>query len=84
VLDDSASVPLAVARPAVSRPELTRRERQVLGLLAEGLSNKLVGARLGISEHTAKFHVSALLAKLEAETRTEAVVRAIQLDLLEL
>jgi two-component system nitrate/nitrite response regulator NarL len=62
--------------------ELTPREQEVLGLLAEGLSNKLIAARLGISEHTAKFHVNALLDKLGAETRTEAVVTAARRGLL--
>jgi DNA-binding NarL/FixJ family response regulator len=62
--------------------DLTPREQEVLGLLAEGLSNKLIAARLGISEHTAKFHVNALLDKLGAETRTEAVVTAAQRGLL--
>jgi DNA-binding NarL/FixJ family response regulator len=56
--------------------DFTRREREVLGLLAEGLSNRLIAGRLGISEHTAKFHVNALLEKLHASTRTEAVVKA--------
>jgi DNA-binding NarL/FixJ family response regulator len=65
-----------------STVELTPREGQVLGLMAEGLSNKLIAARLGISEHTAKFHVNALLEKLGAETRTEAVVRAARQGLL--
>ncbi len=62
--------------------ELTPREHEVLGLMAEGLSNKLIAARLGISEHTAKFHVNAVLEKLGAETRTEAVVRAARTGLL--
>jgi DNA-binding CsgD family transcriptional regulator len=44
--------------------------------MAEGLSNKLIAARLSISEHTAKFHVNAILDKLGAETRTDAVVLA--------
>ena len=63
---------------------LTARELEVLELLAEGLSNKLIAARLGISDHTAKFHVNAILTKLGAETRTEAVVRAARLGLLTL
>lgn len=63
---------------------LTPREREVLELLAEGLSNKDIGRALGISEHTAKFHVNALLGKLDAQTRTEAVVRALRLGLLHL
>ena len=62
--------------------ELTPREQQVLELLAEGLSNKLIALRLDISEHTAKFHVNSLLDKLEADTRTDAVVRAARRGLL--
>jgi DNA-binding NarL/FixJ family response regulator len=63
---------------------LTRRENEVLELLAEGLSNKLVALRLDISEHTAKFHVNSILEKLEADTRTDAVVRAARLGILTL
>lgn len=60
----------------------TPRETEVLGLMAEGLSNKLIADRLNISEHTAKFHVNAILNKLGAETRTEAVVSAARRGLL--
>jgi len=63
---------------------LTPREREVLDLLAEGLSNRRIGERLGIGERTAKFHVNAILAKLGAETRTEAVVIAVRLGLITL
>ena len=52
---------------------LTAREIEVLGMLAEGLGNKAIAARLGISTHTAKFHVASILAKLGAGSRTEAV-----------
>ena len=55
---------------------LTPREREVLDLLAEGLANRAIAARLGISEHTAKFHVNAILGKLGVESRAEAIVRA--------
>jgi DNA-binding NarL/FixJ family response regulator len=61
-----------------SRGELTARELQVVQLLAEGLSNKLIADRLGISDHTAKFHVNGVMAKLGASTRTEAVVEAVR------
>jgi len=64
--------------------ELTERERQVVQLLAEGLSNKLIADRLGISDHTAKFHVNGVLAKLGASTRTEAVVEAVRRGLVTL
>jgi DNA-binding NarL/FixJ family response regulator len=62
--------------PAVGMEPLTPREREVLGLLAEGLGNKQIAARLGISDHTAKFHVNAILGKLGAESRAEAIVLA--------
>ncbi|HTN52694.1 MAG TPA: helix-turn-helix transcriptional regulator, partial [Anaeromyxobacter sp.] len=60
---------------------LTPREAEVLSLLAEGLSNRAIAARLGISEHTAKFHVGAVLGKLGAESRSEAVSLAARLGL---
>jgi DNA-binding NarL/FixJ family response regulator len=55
---------------------------EVLQLLAEGLPNKTIAYRLGISEHTVKFHVNAILGKLGAQSRTEAVVRATRLGLI--
>ena len=61
--------------------DLTAREREVLRLLAEGLPNKAIAHRLGISEHTAKFHVNSILGKLGVQSRTEAVVRATRLGL---
>jgi len=51
---------------------LTVRETEVLGLVAEGLSNKAIAARLGISDQTVKFHVAAICGKLGAANRTEA------------
>jgi DNA-binding NarL/FixJ family response regulator len=57
---------------------LTPREAEVLGLLAEGTGNKKIAERLKLSEHTVKFHVSSILGKLGATTRTEAVARGIQ------
>jgi two-component system nitrate/nitrite response regulator NarL len=62
--------------------ELTAREMEVLQLLAEGLSNKAIAYALEISEHTVKFHVNAILGKLRAQSRTEAVVRATRLGLI--
>ena len=56
--------------------ELTPRELDVLALLAEGASNKTIAKQLGISVHTAKFHVSSLLDKLDATGRTDAVAHA--------
>jgi DNA-binding NarL/FixJ family response regulator len=60
----------------VAELPLTDREREVLGLLALGLPNKTIAKRLGVSEHTIKFHVGSILAKLGAGSRTEAVTRA--------
>jgi DNA-binding NarL/FixJ family response regulator len=64
--------------------ELTARETEVLSLLAEGLTNKAIGYRLSISDHTVKFHVNAIMGKLEAQSRTDAVVRATRLGLITL
>jgi len=67
------------AQPLTGRPEevpggkLTERESEVLAMLALGLANKQIASRLGISEHTVKFHVSAIYSKLGASSRTEAV-----------
>jgi DNA-binding NarL/FixJ family response regulator len=66
------------------RGDLTERERQVVQLLSEGLSNKLIADRLGISDHTAKFHVNGVMMKLGASTRTEAVVEAMRRGLIRL
>jgi DNA-binding NarL/FixJ family response regulator len=67
---------------ATSHQPLTPREREVLGMLAEGLGNKIVAARLGISEHTVKTHVASILAKLDAGTRAEAVAIGARLGLI--
>ena len=66
----SSPVRAVTLEPAES---LTARERQVLQMLAGGLGNKEIAARLKISEHTAKFHVASILGKLSAASRTEAV-----------
>ncbi len=57
---------------------LTPREREVLQMLAAGLANKEIAARLNISDHTAKFHVGSILGKLSASTRAEAVTQGIR------
>jgi DNA-binding NarL/FixJ family response regulator len=57
---------------------LTAREREVLELLSRGLPNKLIARRLQISEHTVKFHVSSIYAKLGASSRTDAVSRGVR------
>jgi DNA-binding NarL/FixJ family response regulator len=86
---EAAAHGLSVFEPAArfgpaedGAPELTAREVEVLRLLAEGASNKLIARRLGISVHTAKFHVASILEKLDATSRTEAVMSAIRLGLL--
>jgi DNA-binding NarL/FixJ family response regulator len=61
------------APSSLFKEELTDREQQVLGMMAEGLSNKEISARLAISAHTVKFHISSILGKLDATSRTEAV-----------
>jgi ATP/maltotriose-dependent transcriptional regulator MalT len=63
---------------------LTQRELEVLGLLAEGASNKVIAHRLGISVHTVKFHVCSLFDKLDAIGRTDAVAQAARLGVIQL
>jgi len=63
---------------------LTPRERQVMALLALGLSNKAIADRLGISDQTAKFHVASIIGKLGAVNRTDAVRRAARRGLIDL
>ncbi|WP_439396522.1 response regulator transcription factor [Bradyrhizobium sp. PMVTL-01] len=76
-----------VARDARSMPEdiaLTQRELDVLALMAEGASNKMIARQLGISVHTVKFHVGSLLDKLDATGRTDAVAHAARRGVIEL
>ena len=61
---------------------LTARELEVLKLLAEGASNKMIARQLAVSVHTAKFHVASILEKLDATGRTDAVAHAVRLGLL--
>jgi DNA-binding NarL/FixJ family response regulator len=75
----TATPRLAAAAPA---EPLTSRELEVLGLMAQGLPNKTIAQRLVISEHTVKFHVGAILGKLGAASRTEAVTLAARQGLL--
>jgi two-component system, NarL family, response regulator YdfI len=63
------------------RTRLSKRERDVLTAIADGLSNKEIARRLGISVHTVKFHVASILEKLEVDTRTEAVIKGAHLSL---
>jgi DNA-binding NarL/FixJ family response regulator len=79
--------PQAVPRPAPSpsaAEPLTRREREILTLLADGLGNKVIAARLGISDHTVKAHVGAIFDKLHVGTRAEAVALGLRLGLIAL
>jgi DNA-binding NarL/FixJ family response regulator len=77
VLDPTFTRELGGAPEAVHsgirQEELTHREQQVLSMMAEGLSNKEISSRLTISTHTVKFHISSILGKLGATSRTEAV-----------
>lgn len=61
---------------------LSPRETEVLAMIAEGLSNKLIAFRLGISEHTVKFHVMSIMGKLNAGSRTDAVMQAVRRGLI--
>jgi NarL family two-component system response regulator YdfI len=73
------------ARRDLSAPEqepLTPREKEVLGMMAEGLGNKTIAFRLDISEHTVKFHIGSIFAKLRASSRTEAVTLGIRRGLI--
>ena len=82
VLHPSALEAGAATPPAHGDHALTARETEILGMLAEGHANKTVASRLGISEHTVKFHVASIFEKLGVSTRTEAVTTAIRRGLL--
>jgi DNA-binding NarL/FixJ family response regulator len=81
---------LPVTRPVPGRDDLTAiepltpREIEVLELVTEGLSNKAIAERLGISDQTVKFHLASILGKLGASNRTDAVRRAVRLGLVTL
>jgi two-component system, NarL family, nitrate/nitrite response regulator NarL len=70
--------------PDAAAPLLTPREIEVLAAIGDGLSNKEVARRLGISQHTVKFHVEALFQKLDATSRAEAVHKGLKRGLIEL
>ena len=76
------AAPSATDAPAAEA--LTRREREILTLLADGLGNKVIAARLGISDHTVKAHVGAIFDKLHVGTRAEAVALGLRLGLIAL
>jgi DNA-binding CsgD family transcriptional regulator len=80
VADQAAALPHATAGPELSEP-LTPRELEVFELLAKGLANREIAQALGISSHTAKFHVAQILVKTGAATRTEAVRQGLRLGL---
>ena len=84
VLDPSFDVllPVVQSQPMAPTSTLTARENEVLQLLAQGLTNRAIALKLGITEHTVKFHVNAIMTKLHAQSRTEAVVRATQLGMI--
>ena len=81
-LDSSVGAPPEAAEDVFE--DLTPREIDVLRLLAEGFGNREIANRLSISEHTTKFHIRSILAKLRASTRTEAVTRGFRSGLIEL
>jgi DNA-binding NarL/FixJ family response regulator len=79
--DDVENI-LAPPRTARGTEALSPREAEVLAMIAEGHSNKAIAYRLGISEHTVKFHVNSIMTKLNAGSRTEAVTLAIRQGLI--
>lgn len=72
LMRNATRTPVRLAAPTGLVP-LSPREREILALVADGLGNKIVAARLGISEHTVKTHVTSIFTKLGAESRAEAV-----------
>lgn len=84
VMDPAYQRSLLPSRPPPGADPLSPREQEVLTLMAEGHPNKIIADRLDISEHTAKFHVNAIFARLGVQSRTEAVVRAVRLGILTL
>ena len=86
VQDVDAYLLTATSTAEEERPveSLTARELEVLAHLADGLSNKNIAVRLGISDETVKFHLSAIFGKLGASNRTDAVRQALRQGLIEL
>jgi DNA-binding NarL/FixJ family response regulator len=78
----ASRIPTPAAQPAAGFDDLTAREIEVLRMLAEGLGNREMASRLGISDHTVKFHISSILDKLGASTRTEAVTMGIRMGII--
>jgi DNA-binding NarL/FixJ family response regulator len=71
-----------ISGPKPVAPLLTPRESEVFRLMADGASNKLIAHKLGISDHTAKFHVTSILSKMNAGSRTEAVTLGVRMGLI--
>jgi DNA-binding NarL/FixJ family response regulator len=82
--DAAATLVPAAGTATIEAPAqpLTPREIGVLRMLGEGLGNKTIASRLGISEHTVKFHVGSIFVKLGAASRTEAVARGVRQGLI--
>lgn len=78
----ASRIPTASAQPMTALDDLTPREVEVLRMLAEGLSNREMASRLSISDHTVKFHISSILDKLGASSRTEAVTMGIRMGII--
>lgn len=82
--DAVSAPPAAAALPPGETTTLTPRELEILEMMAEGMSNRTIAARLKISRHTVKFHVASILTKLAARTRTEAVTTGVRQGFLSL
>jgi len=78
------SLPPAAREDATILETLTTREHDVLALVADGLPNRDIAARLGISDHTVKFHLASIFGKLGVSTRTEAVQRGLRLGVIDI
>lgn len=81
-LTDSLTPATSYLAPDIIIEALTPREHEVLQLLAQGMANKAIALQLGITSHTVKFHVNAIMTKLNAQSRTEAVVQATRAGLI--
>ena len=83
-VDGYVMTPPATEEEDLALEPLTARELEVLAHLADGLSNKAIAIRLGISDETVKFHLSAIFGKLGASNRTDAVRQALRRGMVEL
>ncbi len=81
LMDSAAFSGWSEVAPNPAGAVLTPREIEVLRLLADGASNKIIAHKLGVSDHTVKFHVTSILTKLNAGTRTEAVMLGVRMGL---